>query len=493
MMRTVSKFDLQKISRFLWGAVLLTLPVTSFRFFPFLGDSTQVRPLALYPLALLMPLLLIRLGRREIRNPWPGSVVLLGIFLIAVLVSSALGALNAPLELRGSTYFDRVLRAWMTVVIGLMFFLAAIWMNRDEEDVRFSVRWLLLGLCLHILWSLVQAVSFYTPYLPRQTLREWQTSFSMRVPTKNRRFSGLAFEPSWLAGQIATLYMPWLFAALLTRARIFRARWVESVLFIISLVLLAFTFSRGGVLFTLVAIVITGWIAGRDLLNRMRDWFVSAFRRSDESSRDHAKKLVIRIGLVLVILALLTGSASMLTRKRYFAKLFSGIEKADTLEEYIVYNYAGGRVAYAWSAMGAYRLDPWTGVGLGASGLYMYDNLPDFSKTTLFEIARQLSPDSRAIPNPKSMFVRVLVETGLIGLALFLAFQFSMLADMRALFKSGASRFFGIAGLFTWITVFLYNVTQDSLATPNLWINLGILIGLARIHSTTAGIVKETS
>ena len=89
--------------------------------------------------------------------------------------------------------------------------------------------------------------------------------------------------------------------------------------------------------------------------------------------------------------------------------------------------------------------------------------------------------------------MRVLVETGLIGLAIFLAFQFSMLADMRALFKSGASRFFGIAGLFTWITVFLYNVTQDSLATPNLWINLGILIGLARTFINSAGIVKETS
>ncbi len=493
MIRSAPKIDLQKISRFLWGAVLLTLPVTSFRFFPFLGDSTQVRPLALYPLILLIPILLIRLWRREIPNPFPGSLLLLGLFLIVVLASSALGALNAPLELRGSTYLDRVLRAWVTVVIGLMFFIAAIWMNRDEADVRFSAKWLLLGLCLHILWTLVQAVSFYTPYLPRQTLKEWQTSFSMRVPTKNRRFSGLAFEPSWLAGQIATLYMPWLFAAILTRTRVFRARWAEPVLFIISLVLLVFTFSRGGVLFTLIAILITGWVAGHDLLTRLREWFVSAFRKSDKSSGEHARKLAIRIGLVLLVLALLAGSGTMLTRKRYFAKLFSGIEKADTLEEYIVYNYAGGRVAYAWAAMGAYRLDPWTGVGLGASGLYMYDNMPDFSKTTLFEIARQLSPDSRAIPNPKSMFVRVLVETGLIGLALFLAFQFSMLADMRALFRSGASRYFGIAGLFTWISVFLYNITQDSLATPNLWINLGILIGLARTFINSAGTVKETS
>ncbi|MBK8824348.1 MAG: hypothetical protein IPN58_17580, partial [Anaerolineales bacterium] len=47
--------DPQKLSRILWGAALLTLPVTSFRWFPFLGEGTLVRPLALYPLALLMP------------------------------------------------------------------------------------------------------------------------------------------------------------------------------------------------------------------------------------------------------------------------------------------------------------------------------------------------------------------------------------------------------------------------------------------------------
>ncbi len=493
MFSLLSSANLEKYSRWLWAAVLFTLPVTSFRFFPFLGDSTQVRPLALYPLALLMPILLVRLWRREIRNPIPGTLVLWGAFLIAALLASALGALNAPLELRGSDYFDRVIRAWMTVVIGLLFFLAAIWMNRDEADARFSAKWLLLGLCLHILWSLVQAVSFYTPYLPRQTLREWQTSFSMRVPTKNRRFSGLAFEPGWLAGQIATIYMPWLVAALLTRTRLFRVRWAEPALFLAALLLLFFTFSRGGILYFAVAALVTAWIGRGDFLHRIREWFASAFHKSDRPAKERRRDIAVRVTLLVVLAAILAGSGIFLVRKRYFNKLFTGIEKADTLEEYIVYNYAGGRAAYAWSAMDVYADDPWTGAGLGASGLTMYNNLPDFSKTTLFEIARQLAPDSHSIPNPKSMFVRVLAETGLIGLALFLAFQFSMLADMRALFRSNAPRFFGLAGLFTWITVFLYNVTQDSLATPNLWINLGILIGLARAYAIPAAAAKEIS
>ena len=493
MTTTFSSLNLEKASRILWAAVLFTLPVTSFRFFPFLGDSTQVRPLALYPLALLMPILLVRLWRGEIKNPIPGSLVLWGAFLVAALLASALGALNAPLELRGSGYSDRVIRAWMTVVIGLMFFVAAIWMNRDESDARFSAKWILLGLCLHIVWSLVQAVSFYTDFLPRQTLKEWQTSFSMRVPTKNRRFSGLAFEPGWLAGQIATLYMPWLVAALLTRTRLFRAKWMEPALFLAALLLLFFPSSRGVILYFGVAALVTAWVGRGDFLHRIREWFASAFHKSDRPASERRRDIAIRVTMLVLLVAVLAGSGVLLVRKRYFNKLFSTIEKADSLEEYIVFNYAGGRAAYAWSALGVYANDPWTGAGLGASGLTMYDNLPDFSKTTLFEIARQLAPNSRSIPNPKSMPIRILAETGLLGLALFLAFQLSMLADMRALFRSQAARFCGLAGLFTWIAVFLYNMTQDSLATPNLWINLGILIGLARAFANPAAAVKETS
>jgi O-antigen ligase len=226
----------------------------------------------------------------------------------------------------------------------------------------------------------------------------------------------------------------------------------------------------------------------------MREWFASAFHKSDRPAAERRRDIAVRVTLLIVVAAILAGSGVLLVRKRYFNKLFSTLEKADSLEEYIVFNYAGGRAAYAWSALGSFRDDPWTGSGLGASGLTMYNNLPDFSKTTLFEIARQLAPNSRSIPNPKSMPIRVLAETGMIGLALFLAFYFSALGDMRALFRSNAARFFGLAGIFTWIAVFLYNMTQDSLATPNLWINLGILIGFASAASAvSAETVKETS
>jgi len=82
-----------RISRWLWAAALVSLPVTSFRWFPFLGETTYVRPLALYPLALLLPLLLIQSIRRERLFPWTGSVTLLAVFAAAVVAATGLGLL----------------------------------------------------------------------------------------------------------------------------------------------------------------------------------------------------------------------------------------------------------------------------------------------------------------------------------------------------------------------------------------------------------------
>ncbi len=102
-------------------------------------------------------------------------------------------------------------------------------------------------------------------------------------------------------------------------------------------------------------------------------------------------------------------------------------------------------------------------MGLGASGFYIYEHLPDWALTTVPEIARQLSPDNRLYPNPKNLYVRLLAETGLIGFFVFIAFLFSVLGDaLNALgSKTIFGRYLGIAGIFSWFAIALYNVTQE--------------------------------
>src|SRR4030095_606687 len=274
----LSEVSVGRLMRFLWGAALFTVPITSFRYFPFLGDSTYVRPLSLYPIALLLPLLFIQLAQGKTSFPRAGTLTpVLGFVLIA-LTATSIGVLLNPLPLRGQDYLGRVIRAWATVAIGLSFFIAAVWMNRNEDDLRFTLKWLLAGFVLDILWSGVQALAFYTPLLKKVTVTHWQRAFSMRELVKTNRLSGMAYEPAWLAGQIATLYLPWLFASLLTRLRVTRFRWLELILLGFAVLLLLATFSRGGLLTAVVAIGLTFILVGRAEMRAAWDWFRVGFQ-----------------------------------------------------------------------------------------------------------------------------------------------------------------------------------------------------------------------
>lgn len=465
-MNTARNFSFTQISRFLWGAALFTLPVTSFKYFPFLGETTYVRPLALYPIALLLPLLVIQLFRRKLSFPRAGALTPLTVFVLVALAATSFGALLDPLPLRGQEYFGRVIRAWATLVIGLSFFIAAIWMNRDEDDLRFSVKWILAGFVMDVLWSGVQSLAFYTPLLEKVTVTHWQRAFSMRELVKTNRVSGMAYEPAWLAGQIATIYLPWLFAALLTRIRMTRFKWLEILLFGFAWILLLATYSRGGLLAAGGALFLTFLLAGRNEMRLAWNWFMQ-------------RGWLLRVGLVAAVAIGLIGAGLFLGQKGYIARLFSS--DAESVEEFVIENSAGARAAYSAGGMGVYEEHPVLGVGLGASGFYIYDHLPDWALTTVPEIARQLSPENRLYPNPKNMYVRLLAETGFIGLFCFLAYIFSLLGDALLALKDDRPmlRYLGIVGLFSWLAIAIYNVTQDSFATPNIWVNFGILAGIA--------------
>jgi O-antigen ligase len=463
-------FSVENISRFLWGAALFTLPITSFRYFPFLGDSTYVRPLSLYPIALLLPLLFIQFTRGRTFIPRAGTLTPLLAFVLLALTATSFGVLLDPLPLRGQEYFGRVIRAWATLVIGLSFFIAAVWMNRNEEDLRFSIKWLLAGFVVDVLWSGIQALAFYTPLLEKVTVTHWQRAFSMRELVRTNRVSGMAYEPAWLAGQIATVYLPWLFASLLTRLRVTRFKWFEIILLGFATLLLLATFSRGGLLTAVGAAALTFVFVGRAELRSAWNWFVAGFQRGSN--------WLLRVGVMVLLIGALAGAGLFLSQKGYITRLFS--TRADSVEDFIIENSAGARAAYTFGSLGAYAESPIMGVGLGASGFYIYDHLPDWALTTVPEIARQLNPENRLYPNPKNMYVRLLAETGLIGLFVFIAFLFSALGDaLQALqSKTTLSRYLGIAGIFSWFAVALYNMTQDSFATPNIWINFGILVGM---------------
>lgn len=467
-----------KLHRILWAITLVTFPVTSFRYVPFMGAGTYVRPLALFPLLLLFPVLLVRLRQGKIARPWPGALTVLLAFVLAALAATALGSMLAPIELRNVGYADRAIRSVVTLVIGLMFFLAAIWMNQSEEDLKFSVRWLLMGLVADLAWGAVQFVGLNTGY--RQQLIKIQNLFSVRGLVQNKRVSGFAFEPSWLAGQIASLYLPWLVAAILTGYRLFHqktrlAKWIEPVLLLGALAGLLVTYSRSGLAVSVLAGLFTVALMGRERVSALGTWFRAGFVAQDHRIKAAGSWLL----LLAITVSVFAGAIVFLANKGYIAALFKAPK--DDLTSYATDAYLGPRLAYSSAAMQAFQASPWTGVGLGASGFWIYRNMPDWVLAGQPEIAEQLSPDSNDYPNPKNLYVRLLAETGLLAFALFVAFYLALLADALGLLRepSPAARWLAAASLFAFASIAMQGFSQDSFAMPEIWINLGLLAGAA--------------
>jgi hypothetical protein len=186
----------------------------------------------------------------------------------------------------------------------------------------------------------------------------------------------------------------------------------------------------------------------------------------------------LRLGTILLLVLTLVAAGSFLAGYEYFANIWSLGEQEDPLA-YLVDIGAGQRLAYAIAGYQVYEQQPLTGVGLGASGLFLLPNYPDWA-VLIPEVARQLSPDSNLIPNTKSLYVRLLAETGLPGFWLFAAFFGSFLVFILRLQTSASSflRFVAVAGLFAWLGIALRNLTQDSFTIPIMWVVLGMLAGL---------------
>ena len=489
-LRVPSWINLEKFAWFLWGLVLLTLPVTSFRYFPLLGKHTYVRPLAFYPLVLLYLVLALRLLLKEIKLPWSDVLIPFFVFLMVVVLTTAAGAFLAPVELRGQGYWGRSLRALLTFVIGLSFFVAALWMHRDMDDLRKSLPWLYAGMVLTIGWAVVQALAFYTPLLSKSQVSEWQLLFSMRGIPKLKRVSGFAFEASWLAGQIATLYLPWLVASLLLRFRVTKFRWLEPFLLLAALVTLLLTYSRGGLLIVLAATGVTILVAGRRNIRRSWRWLTKikregtkdakrALSKTSRASHLRGSKLAqvgLRIVIVLLIVGVVWGGIAFLAQQNYVSRLWT--VKADNLADYFVKTNAGGRVTYLWSAVQVFLQHPFLGTGFGGSGFYLYQNLPDWALSNIPEVSKQLSPASTLYPNPKNLYLRLLSENGLFGFMTFFSFLLAIIAQVISALRRDVLKLVGIAGLFSWTAILIYYLMQDSFAMAELWVNFGIILGL---------------
>ena len=487
--RTTAR-DTQRVAWALWLGTLVAIPVTSFPAVSgLLGGETPVGPLALVP---LVGLSLVWLGPRLLRGgrlPAPFAP-LLAFALLGVASSAAATAL--PIDAyKEQTALAREVRGMATLMIGLAFYLCAATIPDSEARRARSLRAIHIGGLAMMIWSAVQAWVVlrepdHVPLLITQ-IHHW---FSVRDPLIDR-VAGLAYEPSWLGNQLMVLYLPLLFASVAQGKTVFFTRWLpfslEWVMLIGGLAVLVMTRSRISML-SLIAVaavifLVVGWrVLGRWSLHRIP-------RGAPRPLRAVVAALVVLL-LWVGLLAGAAGAVSAISRAddRMYAlrRVVGHIPEARYLYPNESGYEIGNRLAVAerfvyWTvAFRAFAEFPLLGVGPGNTGFFFESNRPAYGDE-LMEIRRVVDDPNFGFPNPKNLWLRVLAENGIPGLATFGVWFGLMAAASLALWRGGEGidRLIGLAGALAAISQLVEGFSLDTYALPQLWILFGLVTAAA--------------
>jgi len=465
---------LPKAQKIVWAIFLFTLPVTSFPYFPGgIGGRTEVRPLSLYPLVILVFLVTLP---RLFSRPIPRTAIPLGAFVIAAFASTTFAFTQGIDPDIGITVASRTIRMLVTLALGVAFYITVAVTPTTTDELRFSLRWMYAGFIMALLWGSIQMgyILFYTPeYF--NTIEHLQGFISVRGLFETR-ISGMTYEPNWFAEQISFLLMPWLFAAVISNSTAFRwrLRWltIEMLLLAWASVVLIYTYSRTGYVLWGLQLILAFFFRPRKATERDKRWGLVARR-------------ILQIGFLFMVLILVVFVAG--SRNRYFSRLWNYWTDENAAGSYIQYIAVSQRVAYWETAYRIYEDYPWLGIGLGNYTFYFEEKLPDRPLFPTPELTYKFTPEEgrNRVAVPKNMFVRILAETGLLGTSAFLAFLIGVLGCALYLFLTSnpEARYLGQAGLLGMVVFIGVAFSVDSFAVPNMWVLFGLVTASAQIYS----------
>jgi O-antigen ligase len=487
---------LKSVFWLLWGLLLLTLPVTSSPVVSFFTGNSTVSPLATIPLLILLAGWIIPYLLKGGRLP--SLVIPLAFFIGAALFASVLSPLYGIFPLQGQSVVGRVLRASVTLILGIAFYLAALLIPYSKADTRRSLKWLYAGAVLMLLWSSVQAF-FAARQIPfPDIMMNIHRIFVIRdIPVG--RVAGLAYEPSWLGDQLVILYLPLWISSVIRGYSAFSDKLtrfsVELGLTIWGAVILFFSHSRIGLFSAAFSLGVVGlgwgWRYAGQWSRGIRQRFTRTEKRN-QSSRHVLMRSGIWIILALLIVSIGIGLFYLSSQSdRRLSRLFNTdylqiLQGSPTPLYKIAQKLAyGSRVMYWTMGYQVFNRYPIFGVGLGNSGFFIHETIPAFGYA-IPEVIQRMNGEF-GFPNPKNLWIRLLAETGIVG---FLFFVTWILFIVRWTWKMLLHRrtyasMVVLAGTISLIALIFEGFSLDTFALPHLWVMLGFLsaVGAGRVGS----------
>jgi hypothetical protein len=469
------------------GLMMFVLPFTSFPLVARLTGSQMVAPFSFLPMVFLLIIWLVPYLLRS--GTLPRQVIPLLAFGVAALVSGAVAFFLPFPAYKGTTLPRSEFKALATLLVGVCFYLVITGWANQATRIRFLLRWINWGGVLVLGWSFFQAVIWFRMH----TYPDWMWNFQGAVSTSlllyTGRSNGFTYEPSWLSHQLNMLYLPFWMASVVTGFTAHRFRLgklhFEHLLLLGGVITLGLSISRIGwltflfmlaFLILLLNIQLVRWLHGR-LFRRS----VTAGVRSRLLQTGFIAASVLVLGLVYA--GLFAGAGYALSRvDPRMAKFFDfSTIKEESFFHWANQNVFAERIVFWQAGWEVFNDYPFLGVGLGNAGYFFPQKLSAFS-LALTEV-RILMFRWTMLPNIKSLWVRLLAETGMVGFGLFLSWVYVLWQSAAFLhaWKDPLFKMIGLAGGFVLVGFLIEGFSLDTFALPYYWFSFGLVTSACEV------------
>lgn len=483
----------------LWAATLIGLPLTSFPPITNLTGAT-VAPFSAIPLVLLSLVWFVPYILQ--RGKLPKETIPFIVFTLFVIALAAYAFFEVEGYFRNKPLLSQTVRTFIPLGIGLAFFLVTSAWHSHKNGLRRSLQFIHIGGFLLLLWSVAQAIIvFLFNYQYPAFMDAIKTALvTQSTMVGNPRLAGLTWEASWFAHQLNMLYLPLWLAATYQRTSVFPRVWkisVENIFLVFGMGVFFLSSPRiGGAACMLMLLYL--FIKFNIAIYR---WIIQRLARLWRSFGP-LQLIKIGVGVVLVVLFIAVyfgfsvGVLKIVSKRDWRVGLIvnsplsqSEIQQLGSFNENALYLLG---IRFAFLERTVYWMDGWRifndhpilGVGLGNAGYYFVSHLPAVGWSS-YEI-RAVVYQNDSLPNIKSIWFRLLAETGIVGFSLFVTWLLVLWssANKRLCSQDATIKTVALAGQLALLAYIFEGFSVDTFGLPYLFVMAGLV-------ASTGGILRR--
>jgi O-antigen ligase len=251
---------------------------------------------------------------------------------------------------------------------------------------------------------------------------------------------------------------------------------------------LFFSLSRGGFLAFLLMLTLIFIYINIQVIGKIRTAWIKRIKDKKGFLIYQSRQITVILSVIVIISYLLFMVAGAFALSRIDPRMKDLFEfsrdKENPVLTYFNNLQFGERAVYWLAGWEIFGDHPVFGVGLGNAGFFFPSKITPYG-WTLIEI-RRLMYEYNVLLNIKSLWVRILAETGITGFSLFVSWMiFLIIAFIRSLNASnGLHRTLTLAGIFVIAALPAEGFSIDSFALPFLWISLGLAVAGFRLSES---------